>query len=96
MILFLFFVLGWELSEKQHDLGYSWVGTKMSSVEGPDLQPVQFYSLVLAAERTRRKDPLDGFKTYTRGWNISERHYWAVSCFALLSHDMFFIVFIFS
>ncbi|GMN45482.1 hypothetical protein TIFTF001_014673 [Ficus carica] len=67
---------GWELSEKQHDLGYLW-GTKMSSVEGPDLQPVQFYSLVLAAERTRRKDPLDGFKTYTRGWNISERHYWA-------------------
>lgn len=49
----------------------------MSSVEGPDLQPVQFYSLTLAAERTRRKDPLDGFKTYTRGWNISERHYWA-------------------
>ena len=36
-------------------------------------------SVPLAAERTRRKDPLDGFKKYTNGWNISEKHYWAVS-----------------
>ncbi|XP_024023609.1 uncharacterized protein LOC21391888 [Morus notabilis] len=64
----------WELSEKQHD--YLW-GTKMSFVEGPDFQPVQYYSLVLAAERTQRKDPLNGFKRYIGGWNISERHYWA-------------------
>ncbi|KAE8056333.1 hypothetical protein FH972_013114 [Carpinus fangiana] len=28
-------------------------------------------------ERTQRKDPLDGFKKYTRGWNISDHHYWA-------------------
>ncbi|XP_052210633.1 uncharacterized protein LOC127813623 [Diospyros lotus] len=33
--------------------------------------------IVLAAKRTHRKDPLDGFKRYTGGWNISERHYWA-------------------
>lgn len=33
-------------------------------------------SLVLAAERTRRRDPLDGNKFYTGGWNISEYHYW--------------------
>lgn len=48
--------------------------------EGPNMQPVEEYSsVVLAAERTRRKDPLNGFKLYTGGWNISEHHYWAVS-----------------
>lgn len=34
-------------------------------------------SFVLAAERTDRRDPLDGYKHYTGGWNISETHYWA-------------------
>lgn len=34
---------------------------------------------VLAAERTRRKDPLNGFKMYTNGWDIRDHHYWAVS-----------------
>ncbi|KAK2392090.1 envelope glycoprotein B [Trifolium repens] len=33
-------------------------------------------SLPLAAERTRRKDPFDGFNKYTNGWNISNHHYW--------------------
>ncbi|KAF4388354.1 hypothetical protein G4B88_013191 [Cannabis sativa] len=50
----------------------------MSFVEGPFMAPVEDYSsVVLAAERTRRKDPLDGLKLYTRGWNISDHHYWA-------------------
>ncbi|XP_010244871.2 PREDICTED: uncharacterized protein LOC104588579 [Nelumbo nucifera] len=34
-------------------------------------------SLVLAKERTYRTDPLDGYRHYTGGWNISEEHYWA-------------------
>lgn len=34
-------------------------------------------SFILAADRTHRKDPLNGFKRYTGGWNISEQHYWA-------------------
>nr|CAD1840149.1 unnamed protein product [Ananas comosus var. bracteatus] len=34
-------------------------------------------SFVLAAERTQRKDPLNGFRDYTGGWNISNQHYWA-------------------
>ncbi|KAF5197150.1 Envelope glycoprotein b, partial [Thalictrum thalictroides] len=34
-------------------------------------------SLILAAERTKRRDPLNDFNRYTGGWNISERHYWA-------------------
>ena len=42
-------------------------------------------SLVLAPERTRRKDPLDHFNIYNGGWNISNPHYIAVSF--LLSHS---------
>ncbi|KAD4385118.1 hypothetical protein E3N88_25286 [Mikania micrantha] len=38
-------------------------------------------SLVLAQRRTTRKDPLDNFKKYRGGWNISERHYWASVAF---------------
>ncbi|GAB2238017.1 hypothetical protein Droror1_Dr00015919 [Drosera rotundifolia] len=34
-------------------------------------------SLVLAGNRTHRRDPLDDFKWYTGGWNISDKHYWA-------------------
>ncbi|XP_072953016.1 uncharacterized protein [Typha angustifolia] len=34
-------------------------------------------SFPLAADRTHRRDPLDGYKKYTGGWNISEQHYWA-------------------
>ncbi|XP_051129251.1 uncharacterized protein LOC127250135 isoform X2 [Andrographis paniculata] len=34
-------------------------------------------SIVLAPSRTYRKDPLDNFRSYTGGWNISNRHYWA-------------------
>ncbi|KAK1429651.1 hypothetical protein QVD17_11865 [Tagetes erecta] len=38
-------------------------------------------SLVLAQERTTRKDPLNKFRIYTGGWNIKERHYWASVAF---------------
>ncbi|THG16810.1 hypothetical protein TEA_004087 [Camellia sinensis var. sinensis] len=31
--------------------------------------------LILAANRTHRRDPLDGFKYYTGGWNIISRNY---------------------
>ncbi|XP_038890635.1 uncharacterized protein LOC120080138 [Benincasa hispida] len=34
-------------------------------------------SLILAEARTQRKDPLDNFKPYVGGWNISNEHYWA-------------------
>ncbi|XP_059640610.1 uncharacterized protein LOC132282823 [Cornus florida] len=40
-------------------------------------EPVGNSSIALAAKRTYRKDPLDGFKRYTGGWNISNHHYWA-------------------
>ncbi|XP_031277438.1 uncharacterized protein LOC116135871 [Pistacia vera] len=34
-------------------------------------------TLILAAQRTQRRDPLENFKKYTGGWNISDQHYWA-------------------
>lgn len=40
-------------------------------------------SFVLAARRTHRRDPLDNFKRYSGGWNISNQHYWAVSFLSL-------------
>lgn len=38
-------------------------------------------SLILAANRTKRKDPTENFNIYTGGWNISNTHYWTVSPF---------------
>ncbi|PSS08175.1 Protein tweety like [Actinidia chinensis var. chinensis] len=32
-------------------------------------------TLILAANRTHRRDPKDGFKFYTGGWNITNEHY---------------------
>ncbi|KAG8656217.1 uncharacterized protein LOC110613992 isoform X2 [Manihot esculenta] len=32
-------------------------------------------SMILAAERTHRRDPLNNFKYYKGGWSISEKHY---------------------
>ncbi|KAG8381726.1 hypothetical protein BUALT_Bualt05G0002600 [Buddleja alternifolia] len=46
-------------------------------------------SLVLAPRRTYRKDPLDGFQRYRGGWNISNRHYWAVHLSLSLSPKLF-------
>ncbi|KAI3687699.1 hypothetical protein L1987_81400 [Smallanthus sonchifolius] len=38
-------------------------------------------TMVLAQERTTRKDPLNKFRKYRGGWNIKERHYWASVAF---------------
>lgn len=36
-------------------------------------------TLVLAANRTNRVDILRNFRRYRGGWDIANRHYWAVS-----------------
>jgi hypothetical protein len=55
---------------------------RRSTAEGPaDTIVAANSSFVLAANRTYRKDPLNGFRKYPGGWNISEVHYWAVSAF---------------
>ncbi|XP_028753997.1 uncharacterized protein LOC114713498 [Neltuma alba] len=46
-------------------------------------------SLVLAQERTRRKDPLDHFNLYNGGWNISNPHYYASVTFTAVP---FFVI----
>lgn len=48
-------------------------------LEGNDEGGVQNSTLVLAEKRTRRRDPLDDFRHYKGGWNISDRHYLFVS-----------------
>ncbi|CAL5444665.1 unnamed protein product [Camellia sinensis] len=56
------------------------LGSKRFLEEGLIISPLNSSSsssLVLAAKRTERKDPLNGFKKYTGGWNISNEHYWA-------------------
>ncbi|KAL5061952.1 hypothetical protein RYX36_023689 [Vicia faba] len=66
-------------SGKQHDANavtFSRYDALATEPE-PELVPYGNSPLPLAAERTRRKDPLDGFNVYTNGWNISDHHYWA-------------------
>lgn len=65
-------------NKARYGLELTWRNTsRRSVVEGPIGEPVENPLLVLAPERTYRKDPLDGFKRYTGGWNIRDRHYWA-------------------
>ncbi|XP_009364044.2 uncharacterized protein LOC103953962 [Pyrus x bretschneideri] len=33
--------------------------------------------MLLAEQRTRRRDPLDKFKKYSGGWDLKNKHYWA-------------------
>jgi hypothetical protein len=40
--------------------------------------PVAKYPLVLAEDRTRRPDVLHHLRMYGGGWNITNKHYWAV------------------
>ncbi|XP_047158177.1 uncharacterized protein LOC124828835 [Vigna umbellata] len=42
-----------------------------------DAAPFENSPVPLAAERTRRKDPLNSFNKYLYGWNITDNHYWA-------------------
>ncbi|XP_058221861.1 uncharacterized protein LOC131331916 isoform X1 [Rhododendron vialii] len=69
-----------EINEGGHD-GLVYLGTKRFLAEGPggdeSESPLNSSYLVLAAKRTYRRDPLNGFKKYTGGYNITERHYWA-------------------
>ncbi|KAK4757290.1 hypothetical protein SAY87_007417 [Trapa incisa] len=52
---------------------FQWEHTRRHLADGS----AQNSSLILAEKRTQRRDPLDNFKIYTGGWNISNDHYWA-------------------
>lgn len=45
---------------------------------GPAYAPDGKFPLVLAAKRTNRPDILRGFRHYRSGWDITNKHYWAV------------------
>lgn len=53
--------------------GFYFEGVRRQVLEGGN------GTLVLAAERTRRPDPLNHFNIYTDGWNVTNYHYIAVS-----------------
>ncbi|KAL3360923.1 hypothetical protein AABB24_014047 [Solanum stoloniferum] len=57
----------------ENDVLVSWGTKRLLTEDEPPLNS----SLILAAKRTYRKDPLNNFNRYTGGWNISNRHYWA-------------------
>ncbi|CAA3028699.1 uncharacterized protein LOC111389910 [Olea europaea subsp. europaea] len=65
--------------ERNSGMVFSWGRTERFLAES-DEPPVNS-TLALAANRTYRKDPLNNFKKYRGGWNISERHYWASVAF---------------
>ncbi|KAI7987124.1 hypothetical protein LOK49_LG13G02685 [Camellia lanceoleosa] len=71
------------------------LGSKRFLEEGLIISPLNSSSsssLVLAAKRTERKDPLNGFKKYTGGWNISNEHYWASVAFTAVPFFMIAMV----
>ena len=57
--------------------------TQVAPAPGPNGED----TLVLAANRTKRPDILRGFRRYRGGWDIADRHYWAVSA---MLHSFFF------
>lgn len=61
----------------QENLGPWGNGMSEAAAEAPG--PSDDSTLVLAAKRTNRPNILHGFKRYRGGWDITSRHYWAVS-----------------
>lgn len=69
---------GWESGRNHEGLVGSVGSTRSMVAEGHSVGDVAVNSsMVLAAKRTHRRDPLNGFEFYNGGWNISDRHYWA-------------------
>ncbi|KAJ0616200.1 putative transmembrane protein [Helianthus annuus] len=66
-----------KIQRRKYDLVDLWGSKRLLG----DAQKKENISLVLAQERTTRKDPLDKFKIYRGGWNITESHYWASVAF---------------
>ncbi|KAF2317138.1 hypothetical protein GH714_012098 [Hevea brasiliensis] len=71
------FFLNWRVSERVNGVLVPWETRRRLEEENSNS------SLILAAKRTGRHDPLDKFKRYTGGYNISNQHYWAYGCVVL-------------
>jgi len=55
----------------------------------PEPCPETKGTLVLAANRTNRPDILRRFRCYQGGWDIANRHYWAVRTTMIHFHRVF-------
>jgi hypothetical protein len=68
------------------------VNWRRSVAEAPTVSdvPVENSSFILAEQRTHRRDPLDGYKKYNGGWNISNNHYWAVSSLIYFCFNIYY------
>ncbi|KAF4386190.1 hypothetical protein F8388_016442 [Cannabis sativa] len=65
------------MTEEKNNGMVSW-STQKHLLEATNAKPISQNSpLILAAERTHRKDPSNGFNYYNGGWNISEKHYFS-------------------
>jgi hypothetical protein len=53
--------------------------SQAAQAPGPATDNAPQSTLVLAANRTNRVDILREFRRYRGGWDIANRHYWAVS-----------------
>ncbi|KAF8730094.1 hypothetical protein HU200_017060 [Digitaria exilis] len=60
-----------------HSDGFGLLARRSIAETPGDINITTNSSFVLAADRTYRKDPLNGFRKYPGGWNISEIHYFA-------------------
>ncbi|CAD6241858.1 unnamed protein product [Miscanthus lutarioriparius] len=60
-----------------HSDGFGLLARRSIAEAPTDINVTTNSSFVLAADRTYRKDPLNGFRKYPGGWNISEVHYFA-------------------
>lgn len=60
----------------EHNLGPLENGIDEDAVApGPEMME----PLLLASNRTKRPDILNHFRQYQGGWDITNKHYWAVS-----------------
>ncbi|KAK6120485.1 hypothetical protein DH2020_045778 [Rehmannia glutinosa] len=80
LVLFSFFSLPGAADAAEN--GVVSLGTRRSVLEGSN--GGNSTTLVLAKDRTRRKDPLDDLKYYNGGWNISNEHYIACLVYILV------------
>lgn len=67
----------------------------ISSVNAEAPGPAYVGTLVLAERRTKRPDILSGFRRYGGGWDISNKHYWAVSSVSLSSSCFGYLIHLF-
>ncbi|KAJ3704681.1 hypothetical protein LUZ61_008386 [Rhynchospora tenuis] len=78
------------ISGKEGRVAWRWLAEEAPT--SSNVTTLDNSSFVLAAQRTHRKDPLEGYNYYTGGWNISDEHYWA--SVAYTAFPLFTIAFI--